>query len=367
MIPKMLSSDSPNRTNINVQHANPQRRMALKATLIGSLMGVSLAHIPSLWAKEAITSTTTISAQDREALIQALANDSKLDAQWIRPFIMQAKYDNSIITRMQQPYESRPYAKYRPLFVHQTLATKGNNYMQEHATIFEHAFQRYGVQKEIITAILGMETRFGQHRGKDLVVDSLFTLSTGYPRRAKFFRHELAELLLLCHEENLNPSEFKGSYAGAFGTTQFIPSSYRAYAVDADHDGKRDVWHSPSDIIHSVANYFHKHGWNANNPIAYWLPFTKELKKQADIGMKDWTSLGDLRQHSNVLQHTQLPALWKNHAKVSVIQMETRQGMQMALIDYNFYVISRWNRSYNYAMAVTELADLLGCNVCQTA
>jgi len=300
----------------------------------------------------------------RLELIAQLVKQTGLPKSYIEPVIMKAVFDASIIKRMQTPYESRTYAQYKPLFVHPRLAKKGEAYMQQHAAIFAASEKKYGVEKEMIAAILGMETRYGVNQGKDLVVNSLFTLVTGYPRRAKFFRRELGELFLICKEEGLNPSDFKGSYAGAFGTTQFIPSSYRAYAVDADGNGKRDVWNSPTDIINSVANYFHVHGWNGAQPLAYWLSNAETntaLKQRAQEGFKHWQPLKDLR--------SSLPALdsrWQDDDKVTLIEMTTKQGDKVALVDYNFYVITRWNRSYNYAMAATELAAMMGCEKCQT-
>jgi len=359
----MTSFSEPNTPET---HPDIHRRTMLKGSLAvaaATLAGMSLTSAYTLWAAD---TGSTVSDQDREALIQWLIEKTKLDAKWIRDLITHAQYDATIIERITRPYESRSYAEYRPLFVHDKLATLGADYMQTHTEVFKRAFDAYGLQKEVITAILGMESHFGQHHGKDRVVDSLFTLSTGYPRRAEFFRNELAELLMLCDEEGLEAKDFKGSYAGAFGTTQFIPSSYRAYAVDADKDGKRDVWNSPDDIIHSVAHYFQRHGWDHTRPVAHWLPLIPALKAQAELGLKDWQSLASLRQHSKTLRNTALP-MWKDDDKVTIINMKTDKGDQMALVHYNFYVITRWNRSYNYAMAVNELAEKMGCAQCKTS
>jgi len=330
------------------------RRTLMKASLAGL---VTLAVSPQLiWAKQ--------SHDVRNTLIEQLIKETGLPRSYITQAIAPAVYDESIIKRIKTPYESRSYAKYRPLFVNAKLADKGETYLHKHAEVFAASEKTYGVQKEIIAAILGMETRYGANRGNDLVVNSLYTLSTGYPRRADFFRKELGELLLLCKEEGLDPRTFKGSYAGAFGTTQFIPSSYRAYAVDADGDGKRDVWQSPPDIINSVAHYFNKHGWHGERPVAQWLGKASKhqaLAEHAKKGFKGWVQLSDIRH--------QLPTLnqhWQDDDKVTLIEMTTQQGKQIALIHYNFYVITRWNRSYNYAMAITELAALLGCEACNT-
>jgi len=330
------------------------RRAALKVSLAGI---AALAISPTLlWAQQ--------SDATRQILIDQLVKETGLSRASIAEAIHHAVFDESIITRMKTPYESRSYAEYRPLFVNPKLAAKGRDYLEKNAAVFQASEKTYGVQKEIIAAILGMETRYGKHRGKDPVVSSLYTLATGYPRRAKFFRRELGELLLLCKEEGLNPNEFKGSYAGAFGTTQFIPSSYRAYAVDADGDGKRDVWHSPTDIINSVANYFKKHGWDGSRPVAHWIGKEsnhQSLVAHAKKGFKGWVKLSEIRH--------QLPKLdnhWQDDDKVTLIEITTKKGKEIALVHYNFYVITRWNRSYNYAMAITELAELMNCKACNT-
>lgn len=330
------------------------RRIAMKAGLAGI---AALTTAPSLlWAQKDDTT--------RQILIDQLVKETGLDRANVAAAINHAVYDESIITRMKTPYESRSYAEYRPLFVHPKLAAKGRDYLKKNHDIFIESEKKYGVQKEIIAAILGMETRYGTYRGKDPVVSSLYTLATGYPRRAKFFRKELGELLLLCKEEGLNPNDFKGSYAGAFGTTQFIPSSYRAYAVDADADGKRDVWHSPTDIINSVANYFSKHGWDGSRPVAHWISkkdTNKNLIEHAKKGFKGWVKLSEIRH-----QLPELDKRWQNDDKVTLIEMTTKKGKTIALVHYNFYVITRWNRSYNYAMAITELAELMDCKACET-
>jgi len=300
----------------------------------------------------------------RRELIRKLHDETGLDVRFIEQAIEAAQFDKSVITRIKTPYESKTYAEYRPLFVHQQLADKGMAYMQVHQALFEQARKRYGIQPQIVAAILGMETRFGHYKGKDRVLDALYTLATGYPKRADFFRHELGEFLLLCHEEKRSPTAINGSYAGAFGTTQFIPSSYRGYAVDADGDGKRDIWESPADIINSVANYFHRHGWDDQRPVAHWLDhlpqkvfFAKMLRDET----KKWRPLGEVRKHAPL----KLPDAWQDDDRVALIQRRTSRGKRIALVHYNFHVITRWNRSYNYAMAVTELAHMLDCSLCK--
>lgn len=303
-------------------------------------------------------------SSDRSEIIRKLQDETGLDIAYIKSAIHEAVFDDSIIKRIETPYESRSYAEYRPLFVNQTLADKGAAYLKEHRQIFDQAQKKYGVQPEVIAAILGMETRYGHYKGKDRVLDALFTLATGYPRRANFFRKELGEFLLLCKEEKRIPTEINGSYAGAFGTTQFIPSSYRGYAVDADGDGHRDVWDSPEDIINSVANYFYRYGWNDHRPVAHWLDrmpkkvfFANMLRDET----KKWRTLAEVRKYAPL----NLPDAWQDDDQVALIQRVTSKGKRTALVHHNFYVITRWNRSYNYAMAITELAHMLDCPLCK--
>jgi len=329
------------------------RRTLLKAGLAGLALSLSP---PLAWS--------TSPKLSQEKLVRALQKMTGLSQAFIAGVIHKARFDASIITRMETPYESRPYAEYRPLFVNNELAELGRAYLDEHRAIFDSAHQRYGVQPEIIAAILGMETHYGRYRPKDRVLDALYTLASGYPRRSDFFLNELAEFLTLCHEERIDPLSIQGSYAGAFGMTQFIPSSYRSYAVDADGDGKRNVWSSPPDVIHSVSNYFSKHHWDDSRPVAHWLakvPQTPFFQQLLEDETREWRALSELRDHGLA----RLPSPWRADDKVALIQRQTSKGERTALVHYNFFVITRWNRSYNYAMAATELAHMLGCPLCK--
>ncbi len=320
------------------------------------------------WSGAALSALTLAPAlswgdEVRAALVDALVAQTGLPRPYVAAAIADARFHDSIIKRITTPYEARPYHAYRPLFVQPKLAEEGKQYLARHRAIFAQAEATYHLQPEMIAAILGMETRYGRHRGKDRVLDALFTLATGYPRRKAFFRRELGEFLLMCREEQLAVDAVLGSYAGAFGTTQFIPSSFRAYAVDGDGDGKRDVWNSPQDIIFSVANYFHRYHWDDRAPVAHWLP--RRVARQPSVAALvrarklRWQPLAELRPALGAL-----PAMWHDRDRVSIITLEREQGNTPLLIHYNFYVITRWNRSHNYAMAATELAAMLGSPLC---
>lgn len=339
--------------NIDSPELVPDNRLRRSLIQGIAVAGAGAALLPG--SLIAATSKTIQQLYSKDEVIAKIVKETGLSLAEVSKVMHDVTFIPSIIKRMTTPYESRPYAAYRPLFVNKRLEKMGRQYLKEQKAVFEKVEKKFHVEAEVIAAILGLETKYGRHKGSDRILDSLYTLASGYPRRADFFRRELGEFLLLSREEKLQPTKLLGSYAGAFGTTQFIPSSYRAYAVDADGDGRRNVWESPEDIISSVANYFKKHGWSYGRPSAFWLTYTPALKSRADAGFKSWSTLSELRD-----QLPKLPAIWNDDDKVAIIEMETSKGKQMALIHYNFYVITRWNRSYNYAMATTEVAAMLG-------
>ncbi len=332
-------------------------------SLISTLHRLSLRLIFGALLLGLLPSELLAERYTRSDLIRYFSQETDLSKQYIRKHLYAAKFDADLIRKMNTPYESRPYAEYRPLFVNERLQKKSEAYLKEHHEIFMEAQQKYGVAPEMIAAILGIETRFGENWGRDRVLDALFTLATGYERRANFFRRELRAFLLLCHEEGLNPQEIEGSYAGAFGVTQLMPTSFREYAVDADGDGKRDVWGTPKDIIFSVAYYFSRYHWSDDKTVAHWLP---ELPKHELISqaLKDetgkWRTLGEFEAVG--LQKPN--AMWKSDEEVALVTRETTAGERPLLVSRNFYAITRWNRSWNYALAATELAYMLGNKQC---
>jgi len=349
-LPSILNQPSSEQLSTDEESlANPSRRTLLRAIGLAAALG---ALSPSLLAAAIQHPKQLVS---KNILIRLLATETGIPAPQVRHTLKDAHFIPDIIRRISTPYESRSYAQYRPLFLTDSMRKMGRAYLAKHQAVFAIVEKKYQVEAEIIAAILGMETRFGRYRGTDRMIDSLYTLSTGFPRRADFFRRELGEFMLLADEEKLDTSTQLGSYAGAFGSTQFIPSSFRAYAVDANGDGKRDVWNSPADIIASVGNYFHRHGWEYGRPCAYWLPVTPALASRAKAGFKKLGTLAGIKPY---LPH--LPPCWRDDDKVAIIDMQPRQGRRFVLVHYNFYVITRWNRSYNYAMAASEVAAMLG-------
>jgi len=298
----------------------------------------------------------------RATLAEQLASEITAPRADIAAILKHARFRPEIIKRMNGQWEAQPYVKYRPLFVKPEMQKKGRSYLKKHHAIISRIAEKYQVDDVIIAAILGIETRFGQRHGKRPVLDSLYTLSTGFPRRADFFRKQLGAIIEISRQDKLNLLELKGSYAGAFGAIQFIPTSFRQYAVDEDGDGIRDVFHSQQDIIASIANYFKQHHWQYHRPSAFWLPVDARLnrtwKKRVTGKLKHWVKLAELRQTMpKVFKAIPLP--WQDDDEVSIIEMKTRHGKQLALVHHNFHVIMRYNPSFNYAMAVTEIAAML--------
>ena len=298
----------------------------------------------------------------REELVVLLSSETGIPAAELKRIIAKANFKPEIIKSMNTQWEAQPYAKYRPLFIKQSMNSKGEAFLNQNRAIFSAAEQKYQVDSAIIAAILGIETRFGEAHGTRPILDSLYTLSTGFPRRAKFFRQQLGAIIEISRQDQLNLAELKGSYAGAFGSIQFIPTSFRDFAVDEDGDGIRDVFHSQPDIIGSIANYFQKHGWSHGRPSAHWLPVGTTLnrtwkKHVAESKPKHWVTLAELRKEMPKV-FNKIPLPWLESDKVSIIEMRTRKGKQLALVHYNFRVIMKYNPSFNYAMAVTEIAAM---------
>ncbi|MGR9086877.1 MAG: lytic murein transglycosylase B, partial [Gammaproteobacteria bacterium] len=213
----------------------------------------------------------------------------------------------------------------------------------------------YGVPAEIIVAILGVETLYGRITGKHRVIDALATLAFAYPPRSRFFSGELEHFLLLCRDEGLNPLEPVGSYAGAMGMPQFMPSSFRSYSVDFDHDGRRDIWHDTADVVASIAHYFARHGWQSGQPIAFPANAVGDLYKNHLKG----NLKPDLRIDELQSIHVEISGNIPSESNVKLLALEQEHGEELWAALNNFYVITRYNHSPLYAMAVFQLSEAI--------
>ena len=262
---------------------------------------------------------------------------------------------------MDKQWEAKPYYLYRKLFITSSIVRDGKAKLAENKDILDKIEEQLGVDREVVIAIWGIETRYGTNLGSFNVFQTLNTLFDAYPRRASFFRKQLIHFLLLCRENNFDPHTIKGSYAGAFGQTQFIPSSFREYAISFDGDDRRDVFHSKEDILASIANYLKRFHWRLDAPI--YADIGYELRSPELISVKAKGRKGRIDyQKVNTVQKTNIPAPPDNK-KVSIVGLEIsplRGGGLRYIAGYpNFHAITAWNHSNRYAMAVTELAQLL--------
>ena len=244
---------------------------------------------------------------------------------------------------------------YKKLFVNDSNIINGKIFMKENSFILKKASREYGVPKEIITAIIGIETRYGKNLGTFKTFDTLASLSLGpnKGRRYKFYKSELENFLLLCRENNLNPSSIKGSYAGALGKPQFISSSYRNYAVDFDGDNYADLWNSNADVVGSVANYLKRNGWTRNGKILTDLDINNSILEK--MSQKTY------KPHTRYEEYLNLNIKSANkinlNEKLAVIKRVEGSDIVYSLGHNNFYTITRYNRSRLYALAVYTLAE----------
>jgi membrane-bound lytic murein transglycosylase B len=286
-------------------------------------------------------------------------NQDKLSAMFA-----EAEKQNKVIELMNRQAESKEWYQYRPIFISEERARNGAAFWDKYKTELDQAHKRYGVPPEIIVAIIGAETSYGTNVGSFPVFDTLTTLAFDYPRRAPFFRNELVEYLIMTRDENLDAMEIKGSYAGAMGPPQFMPSSYRAYAVDYEGNDNIDLLTNMEDAIVSVANYLKRNGWKSEESFiavraktkgnGYHELISKELRAGTDVikPQKPFITVEALEKYG-VYPATPVP----ESMKVSIIELKNENSNEYWLGFNNFYAITRYNHSNMYAMAVYQLSQ----------
>jgi membrane-bound lytic murein transglycosylase B len=291
-----------------------------------------------------------------QAFVKELAAQNSFNERDLLTVFGEAKYKQSIIDAITRPAErTLTWAKYQDIFLTERRTVSGIEFMEKNRVALEAAHKVYGVPPIIVTAIIGVETMYGRIAGSYRVLDALSTLSFDYPPRSKFFKRELGEFILLAREEKKMITEFKGSYAGAMGMGQFIPSSYRAYAVDFDRDGFRDIWDNPTDAIGSVANYLAKHGWQRDKQIALEVSAANMSVDVFNVSLKPSKSIAELRALGMADDLTHLD----QEQAVSPMVLNGKGGEEFWIGLNNFYVITRYNHSKLYAMAVFQLSETL--------
>jgi membrane-bound lytic murein transglycosylase B len=269
------------------------------------------------------------------------------------------KIDRKVLELMDKQWEAKPYYQYWPLFITPGVIAKGKQSLEQYRLLFDRIESEFGVDREVIVAIWGIESRFGFNQGGFNLFRTLNTLFDKYPRRSDFFRNELINFLILCRTNNIDPLEINGSYAGAFGQAQFMPSSFNEYAVDFDGDNRRDLVHSMEDIFASIAHYLQRFGWILHAPIYAEIgkSLNSELlvktKEQGRKGMVDWRIVAKTQQVTFVKP--------PQNGKLSIIELElsSKKNADMRYVaGYpNFQAITEYNHSQKYAMTVSEMAE----------
>ncbi|WP_339081341.1 lytic murein transglycosylase B [Pseudomonas sp. TMP9] len=262
----------------------------------------------------------------------------------------------AILDAISRPAEKvKQWKDYRPIFITDARINNGVAFWKLHEETLARAEAEYGVPAQVIVAIIGVETSYGGNTGSWRVMDALSTLAFDYPPRSPFFRKELREFLLLTREEQVEPLSLKGSYAGAMGLPQFMPSSFRAYAVDFDGDGHINIWTNPVDAIGSVASYFKRHAWQPGQPVVSAATVKgAQVDQGLTVGLDPVKTAAELR----ALGWTSADPL-ADDLPVTAFRLEGAEGPEHWLGLPNFFVITRYNRSVMYAMAVNQLAELL--------
>ncbi|MBF0470094.1 MAG: lytic murein transglycosylase B [Gammaproteobacteria bacterium] len=299
---------------------------------------------------------SSIAREDVLQFIDEMVNRHQFDAEQLQQLFSQARYQQKIIDAISRPAEGKDWYQYRPIFLNQKRITEGVAFLRQQRETLQRAEEKFGVPPEIITAIIGVETRYGQHSGSYRVIDALSTLAFAYPKRAPFFRKQLEQYLLMAREEQLQPLQLKGSYAGAMGMPQFIPGSFREYAIDFDGNGHRDLWQSVEDVIGSVANYFKRHQWRQGGAVAVRAKVADNLHLPLlEKGYQPSIPVNQL-QRFGVIPTWTIPPKGED---VALIALKQQQGEEHWVVFDNFYVITRYNHSPLYAMAVFQLSEAI--------
>jgi membrane-bound lytic murein transglycosylase B len=312
-------------------------------------------------------------------VIKTLVSEHGFDESYVIKILQTAKKQEQILKSMSSPAEfTWTWDRYKKLFLEEKRISNGKKFIKENSDLFIKVEREFGVPKEIITSILGVETRYGKIKGSYRVLDSLVTLGFDFPRRSKFFKSELIQFFILTRENNLDINAVQGSYAGAMGYGQFISSSYRAYAIDYDGDGYADLFNSVPDAVASIANYLQKHGWKRDGAIVQKVEINKvnkTYKHQANLKkyiplqftegleeeyiIKNGDSLSSIAI-SNNLELQQLMTLNniknKNLIKSGQTILLNKPQDLYFIGDDNFIAITKYNRSHFYAKAVYDLS-----------
>lgn len=325
----------------------PARRLARLPRLAPLLLPLAALPGPCLALDE--------SRDEVRAFVEDQRSRHGFDAEWLERMMAEASSQQRIIELMSRPAErTKPWHEYRDHFLTEQRIAAGLDFWTAQREQLERVEAATGVPARIIVGILGVETFYGRITGNFRVLDALATLAFDYPPRQAYFRGELEQFLLLAREETVEPLSVKGSYAGAMGYPQFMPRSYRAYAVDGDGDGRRDLWASWADVIASVANYLAQHGWRAGEPVLARaeLPFPDDVEGLVAGSITANETVGSLRTKG-----LRFDSALAEESAALFIEVAGKDGPERLAGFHNFSVITRYNRSVLYALAVHGLGS----------
>jgi membrane-bound lytic murein transglycosylase B len=281
--------------------------------------------------------------------IDNMVKQHHFDRKQLVAILRAAQFQPQIIESMEKPFEQKPWDVYQDLFLQPERVSLGVQFWEANRKALDRAAKEYHVPPQIIVAIIGVETLYGKHQGNYRVIDALTTLAFYYPKRSPYFTRELTEFLLLCKEHHVPVTQYAGSYAGAMGKPQFMPSSYRLYAVDYRGNGRPDLMNDDSDAIGSVANYLHHYGWKNNGDIATPVELHGSGYKKLVLNSK--TPNYDYK-HLLKLGVSPRSLASKQPQQVGLMEFTTQKGLEYWMMFPNFYVITRYNSSPQYALVV---------------
>ena len=298
-----------------------------------------------------------------QAVVDELVQEEGFDREELMQVFAQAERQDSILKAIARPAEkTKPWYEYRAIFLNDKREKQGLEFFAEHRETLALAEQETGVPAHVIVAIIGVETYYGRNVGSYRVIDALSTLAFDYPKRSEFFTKELKHYLILTREQGFDPLELKGSYAGAMGYGQFMPSSYRSYAVDFDGDEVADIWSNPVDAIGSVANYFKRHGWRKGEAVVFAADAAADVPDELFVRTRS-----DLKPVRTVAEFAAAGIVARQQldpeALATAMKFELEEGYEYWLGLHNFYVITRYNHSAMYAMSVYQLSQRLAAQV----
>ena len=340
-----------------LENRNTRKRIVgsnptLSAKLISRLRPLLLLGAMLPLTDAAAAPATGQLAPEVETFIQEMVQKHQFSDVSLRRLFAGVEPNPAVISAISAPLTALPWHEFRRRYLDAARINGGVVFWQEHAATLARARREFGVPEEIIVATIGVETTYGRHTGRFGVLEALTMLAFNYPPRARLFRSELEHYLLLAREARFDATRIKGSYAGAIGIPQFLPSSYRRYAVDFDGDGRRDLTGNPADAIGSIANYYRSHGWRAGEMIAVPAEVDPgEANALLELGVKPQLKVGELKRRG-----VSPAAPVEEGPEAALIMAESENGPSYWLGLNNFYVITRYNRSINYALVIDELA-----------